>query len=189
MPMHWIFYRKTDLGFRCYRRNRYWRPIQRTRALNRKMGFRGRKIEKRSPFHCIMMWLSLWKERQRISSMPKSVQEYRKCGFGHSRKRRCFNWNNYEFTGTVPWTCWCCCLGAYLHGLAADIALPETGHQSFIIAGHNQIFGKAFWVLQNKSPEKGLKVYIFNSLNKSISSVSDGLGALNLQCCHLGRLE
>jgi NAD(P)H-hydrate repair Nnr-like enzyme with NAD(P)H-hydrate dehydratase domain len=35
-------------------------------------------------------------------------------------------------------------LGAYLHGLAADIALPETGHQSFIIAGHNQIFGKAF---------------------------------------------
>jgi NAD(P)H-hydrate repair Nnr-like enzyme with NAD(P)H-hydrate dehydratase domain len=37
----------------------------------------------------------------RISSMPKSVQEYWEMRLGHSRKRRCFNWNNYEFTGTV----------------------------------------------------------------------------------------
>jgi hypothetical protein len=78
---------------------------------------------------------------------------------------------------------------AYLHGLAADIALPETGHQSFIASDIINIWESIF-EYYNKSPEKGLKkVYIFNSLNKSISSVSDGLGALNLQCCHLGRLE
>jgi NAD(P)H-hydrate repair Nnr-like enzyme with NAD(P)H-hydrate dehydratase domain len=60
--------------------------------------------------------------------MPKSVQEYyRKCGFGHSRKRDVLTGiitsllaQSYEpITAAV--------LGAYLHGLAADIALPETG--------------------------------------------------------------
>jgi hypothetical protein len=39
--------------------------------------------------------------------------------------------------------------------------LPET-ESVFHRFGHNQIFGKAFWVLQNKSPEKGLKKFIFS---------------------------
>jgi NAD(P)H-hydrate repair Nnr-like enzyme with NAD(P)H-hydrate dehydratase domain len=34
-------------------------------------------------------------------------------------------------------------LGAYLHGLAADIALPETGYQSFIASDIIK-YGKAF---------------------------------------------
>jgi NAD(P)H-hydrate repair Nnr-like enzyme with NAD(P)H-hydrate dehydratase domain len=35
-------------------------------------------------------------------------------------------------------------LGAYLHGLAADIALPETGHQSFIASDIINIWEKHF---------------------------------------------
>ncbi|PKH69028.1 NAD(P)H-hydrate dehydratase [Flavobacterium sp. ALD4] len=35
-------------------------------------------------------------------------------------------------------------LGAYLHGLTADIALPETGHQSFIASDIIKYLGKAF---------------------------------------------
>jgi hypothetical protein len=120
--------------------------------------------------------------------MPKSVQEYRKCGFGHSRKRDVLTGiitsllaQSYEpITAAV--------LGAYLHGLAADIALPETGYQSFI-ASDIKYLGKHFEYYKIKALKRAKKVYIFNSLNKSISSVSDGLGALNLQCCHLGRLE
>ena len=35
-------------------------------------------------------------------------------------------------------------LGAYLRGVAADIALPETGHQSFIASDIIKYLGKAF---------------------------------------------
>jgi len=35
-------------------------------------------------------------------------------------------------------------LGVYLHGLTADIALPETGHQSFIASDIIENLGKAF---------------------------------------------
>jgi NAD(P)H-hydrate repair Nnr-like enzyme with NAD(P)H-hydrate dehydratase domain len=35
-------------------------------------------------------------------------------------------------------------LGAYLHGLAADIALPETGYQSFIASDIIKYLGKHF---------------------------------------------
>jgi ADP-dependent NAD(P)H-hydrate dehydratase len=35
-------------------------------------------------------------------------------------------------------------LGVYLHGLTADIALPETGHQSFIASDIINYLGKAF---------------------------------------------
>jgi hydroxyethylthiazole kinase-like uncharacterized protein yjeF len=35
-------------------------------------------------------------------------------------------------------------LGVYLHGLTADIALPETGHQSFIASDITNYLGRAF---------------------------------------------
>jgi ADP-dependent NAD(P)H-hydrate dehydratase len=40
-------------------------------------------------------------------------------------------------------------LGVYLHGLAADIALPETGHQSFIASDIINYLGKAFLSAEN----------------------------------------
>ncbi|HCQ13613.1 NAD(P)H-hydrate dehydratase [Flavobacterium sp.] len=40
-------------------------------------------------------------------------------------------------------------LGVYLHGLTADIALPETGHQSFIASDIINYLGKAFLTLEN----------------------------------------
>lgn len=39
-------------------------------------------------------------------------------------------------------------LGVYLHGLTADIALPETGHHSFIASDCIAYLGKAFLSLQ-----------------------------------------
>lgn len=48
-------------------------------------------------------------------------------------------------------------LGVYLHGLTADIALPETGHESFIasdIIGH---LGSAFLTLKGHRNEIGFK--------------------------------
>ncbi len=41
-------------------------------------------------------------------------------------------------------------LGVYLHGLTADIALPETGYQSFIASDVIANIGKAFLSLDNK---------------------------------------
>ena len=41
-------------------------------------------------------------------------------------------------------------LGVYLHGLTADIALPETGYQSFIASDIITYLGKAFLTLENK---------------------------------------
>ena len=41
-------------------------------------------------------------------------------------------------------------LGVYLHGLTADIALPETGYQSFIASDIILNIGKAFLTLENK---------------------------------------
>ena len=40
-------------------------------------------------------------------------------------------------------------LGIYLHGLTADIALPQTGYQSFIASDIIQNLGKAFLFLEN----------------------------------------
>jgi hydroxyethylthiazole kinase-like uncharacterized protein yjeF len=40
-------------------------------------------------------------------------------------------------------------LGVYLHGLTADIALPETGYQSFIASDIIKYLGKAFLSLEN----------------------------------------
>lgn len=40
-------------------------------------------------------------------------------------------------------------LGVYLHGLTADIALPETGYQSFIASEIINYLGKAFQTLEN----------------------------------------
>lgn len=40
-------------------------------------------------------------------------------------------------------------LGVYLHGLTADIALPETGYQSFIASDCIATIGKAFLTLEN----------------------------------------
>jgi len=40
-------------------------------------------------------------------------------------------------------------LGVYLHGLTADIALPETGYQSFIASDILNYLGKAFLTLEN----------------------------------------
>lgn len=40
-------------------------------------------------------------------------------------------------------------LGVYLHGLTADIALPETGYQSFIASDIIENLGKAFLELDN----------------------------------------
>jgi ADP-dependent NAD(P)H-hydrate dehydratase len=39
-------------------------------------------------------------------------------------------------------------LGVYLHGLTADIALPETGHQSFIASDIINYLGKAFLAIE-----------------------------------------
>jgi len=39
-------------------------------------------------------------------------------------------------------------LGVYLHGLTADIALPETGYQSFIASDSIAYLGKAFLTLE-----------------------------------------
>jgi ADP-dependent NAD(P)H-hydrate dehydratase len=39
-------------------------------------------------------------------------------------------------------------LGVYLHGLTADIALPETGHQSFIASDIIEHIGRAFLSLE-----------------------------------------
>ncbi|MFE3872371.1 NAD(P)H-hydrate dehydratase [Flavobacterium sp. ZS1P70] len=41
-------------------------------------------------------------------------------------------------------------LGVYLHGLTADIALPETGYQSFVASDVIANIGKAFLSLENK---------------------------------------
>jgi len=41
-------------------------------------------------------------------------------------------------------------LGVYLHGLTADLALPETGHQSFIASDIINYIGKAFLYLEEK---------------------------------------
>jgi ADP-dependent NAD(P)H-hydrate dehydratase len=41
-------------------------------------------------------------------------------------------------------------LGVYLHGLTADIALPETGTQTFIASDIIKYLGKAFLSLENK---------------------------------------
>jgi ADP-dependent NAD(P)H-hydrate dehydratase len=41
-------------------------------------------------------------------------------------------------------------LGIYLHGLTADIALPETGTQTFIASDIIKYLGKAFLSLENK---------------------------------------
>lgn len=40
-------------------------------------------------------------------------------------------------------------LGVYLHGLTADIALPDTGYQSFIASEIINYLGKAFQTLEN----------------------------------------
>lgn len=40
-------------------------------------------------------------------------------------------------------------LGVYLHGLTADIALPQTGYQSFIASDIMKNLGKAFLFLEN----------------------------------------
>jgi ADP-dependent NAD(P)H-hydrate dehydratase len=40
-------------------------------------------------------------------------------------------------------------LGVYLHGLTADIALPETGRQSFIASDIINYLGKAFLAIEN----------------------------------------
>ncbi|MEO7978559.1 NAD(P)H-hydrate dehydratase [Flavobacterium sp.] len=42
-------------------------------------------------------------------------------------------------------------LSVYLHGLTADIALPETGYQSFTASDIIQYLGKAFLKLENQS--------------------------------------
>lgn len=41
-------------------------------------------------------------------------------------------------------------LGVYLHGLTADIALPETGHHAFIASDIIDYLGKAFLTLENE---------------------------------------
>lgn len=41
-------------------------------------------------------------------------------------------------------------LGVYLHGLTADIALPQTGYQSFIASDSIATIGKAFLSLENQ---------------------------------------
>ena len=40
-------------------------------------------------------------------------------------------------------------LGVYLHGLTADIALPDTGYQSFIASNVIENIGKAYLTLEN----------------------------------------
>jgi NAD(P)H-hydrate repair Nnr-like enzyme with NAD(P)H-hydrate dehydratase domain len=41
-------------------------------------------------------------------------------------------------------------LGVFLHGLTADIELPETGYQSFIASDVIATIGKAFLSLETK---------------------------------------
>lgn len=48
-------------------------------------------------------------------------------------------------------------LGVYLHGLTADIALPETGYESFIASDIIQNLGHAFLSLKNNRNEIGFK--------------------------------
>jgi hypothetical protein len=55
----------------------------------------------------------------------------------------CFNWNITSLLAQSYEPVTAAILGVYLHGLAADIALPET-ESVFHRFGHNQIFGKAF---------------------------------------------
>lgn len=47
-------------------------------------------------------------------------------------------------------------IGVYLHGLTADIALPETGYQSFIASDIILNIGKAFLTLENKEERQEL---------------------------------
>ncbi|SCY89865.1 NAD(P)H-hydrate dehydratase [Flavobacterium caeni] len=48
-------------------------------------------------------------------------------------------------------------LGAYLHGLTADLALPHTGHESFVASNIIHFLGKAFLTLQGNRNEIGFK--------------------------------
>lgn len=48
-------------------------------------------------------------------------------------------------------------LGVYLHGLTADLALPETGHESFIASDIIGYLGKAFLSLKDSRNEIGFK--------------------------------
>lgn len=48
-------------------------------------------------------------------------------------------------------------LGVYLHGLTADIALPHTGHESFVASNIIHFLGKAFQTLQTNRNEIGFK--------------------------------
>lgn len=48
-------------------------------------------------------------------------------------------------------------LGVYLHGLTADIALPHTGHESFIASDIISLLGKAFLTLKGHHSEIGFK--------------------------------
>ncbi|MFT3796364.1 NAD(P)H-hydrate dehydratase [Flavobacterium sp.] len=48
-------------------------------------------------------------------------------------------------------------LGVYLHGLTADIALPHTGHESFVASDIIHLLGKAFLTLQGYRNEIGFK--------------------------------
>jgi len=48
-------------------------------------------------------------------------------------------------------------LGAYLHGLTADIALPETGYESFIASDVIRYLGLAFLTLKNNPKTIGFK--------------------------------
>lgn len=48
-------------------------------------------------------------------------------------------------------------LGVYLHGLTADIALPHTGHESFVASNIIHFLGKAFQTLPTSRNEIGFK--------------------------------
>jgi ADP-dependent NAD(P)H-hydrate dehydratase len=48
-------------------------------------------------------------------------------------------------------------LGVYLHGLTADIALPETGYESFIASDIISHLGKAFLTLKGNRNQIGFK--------------------------------
>jgi len=48
-------------------------------------------------------------------------------------------------------------LGVYIHGLTADIALPQTGHESFIASTIISCLGPAFLTLKNNHKEIGFK--------------------------------
>jgi ADP-dependent NAD(P)H-hydrate dehydratase len=45
--------------------------------------------------------------------------------------------------------CYAAQLGVYIHGLTADIALPQTGHQSFIASDIIENLGRAFLSIEN----------------------------------------